>query len=374
MRTIGRACLVFVAAFVLALGLTIQAGPALADADVWTAKAAMNVPRWDVGAAELDGLIYAVGGSATYPDCTYTDTLDAYDPLGDTWTVKTSMPTKREGPGVATLGGLLYVVGGGTGCPGSTSVVEAYDPTSDTWSAKASLPTPRHRNAAVALGGLLYAIGGESTCDATMVSYDPDTNAWTARPSLSLAGYGCWNGDLAAAAVGGRIYVANFTGTQSNVAWFDSLTDTWTAGSSGSSAAGCGYTRAGSVNGLIYVPRNEGSTGGTSTRIYDPTNDTWSTGPSQPLNTACQGVAVVAGTLYAMGGLTSPDSCGPDDTLTNGGATCIKGATWALTPTPPLPTTKRECKHGGWKTYEVFKNQGDCVSFVATKGKNLPAY
>jgi hypothetical protein len=40
---------------------------------------------------------------------------------------------------------------------------------------------------------------------------------------------------------------------------------------------------------------------------------------------------------------------------------------------PPLPTTRDDCKNGGWKTYGVFKNQGDCVSFVATGGKNPPA-
>jgi hypothetical protein len=40
---------------------------------------------------------------------------------------------------------------------------------------------------------------------------------------------------------------------------------------------------------------------------------------------------------------------------------------------PPLPTTKDECKNGGWKTFGAFKNQGDCVSFVATGGKNPPA-
>ena len=28
---------------------------------------------------------------------------------------------------------------------------------------------------------------------------------------------------------------------------------------------------------------------------------------------------------------------------------------------------------GGWQSYSVFKNQGDCVSFVATGGKNLAA-
>ena len=39
----------------------------------------------------------------------------------------------------------------------------------------------------------------------------------------------------------------------------------------------------------------------------------------------------------------------------------------------PLPTSTDQCKNGGWKTFGVFKNQGDCVSFVATKGKNPPS-
>lgn len=43
--------------------------------------------------------------------------------------------------------------------------------------------------------------------------------------------------------------------------------------------------------------------------------------------------------------------------------------TYVLVP----PTTKRQCKKGGWRDFEVFKNQGDCVSFVATGGKNPPA-
>jgi hypothetical protein len=33
------------------------------------------------------------------------------------------------------------------------------------------------------------------------------------------------------------------------------------------------------------------------------------------------------------------------------------------------PTTKDECKNGGWRDFGTFKNQGDCVSFVATGGK-----
>jgi hypothetical protein len=37
-----------------------------------------------------------------------------------------------------------------------------------------------------------------------------------------------------------------------------------------------------------------------------------------------------------------------------------------------LPTTTAECKDDGWMSFGVFKNQGDCVSFVATEGKNQP--
>ncbi len=36
------------------------------------------------------------------------------------------------------------------------------------------------------------------------------------------------------------------------------------------------------------------------------------------------------------------------------------------------PTSKDQCKNGGWQNYTnpTFKNQGDCVSYVATGGKN----
>jgi len=37
------------------------------------------------------------------------------------------------------------------------------------------------------------------------------------------------------------------------------------------------------------------------------------------------------------------------------------------------PTSDTQCKNNGWKAYGVFKNQGDCVSFVATGATNLPA-
>jgi hypothetical protein len=47
-----------------------------------------------------------------------------------------------------------------------------------------------------------------------------------------------------------------------------------------------------------------------------------------------------------------------------------------LTPvalSPTRPSTKDQCLKSGWQSFGVFRNQGDCVSFVATGGKNQPA-
>lgn len=43
---------------------------------------------------------------------------------------------------------------------------------------------------------------------------------------------------------------------------------------------------------------------------------------------------------------------------------------------PEAPTSKDDCKNGGYRNYNgtnTFRNQGDCVSFVATGGKNAPS-
>jgi len=45
---------------------------------------------------------------------------------------------------------------------------------------------------------------------------------------------------------------------------------------------------------------------------------------------------------------------------------------FTVTVAAALPTSTDQCKNGGWQNFAGFKNQGDCVSFVATGGKNTP--
>jgi hypothetical protein len=49
------------------------------------------------------------------------------------------------------------------------------------------------------------------------------------------------------------------------------------------------------------------------------------------------------------------------------------GGELVVTDAPPLPTSKDQCRNGGWRNFPGFKNEGVCVSFVATGGKKPPA-
>ena len=54
----------------------------------------------------------------------------------------------------------------------------------------------------------------------------------------------------------------------------------------------------------------------------------------------------------------------------------VSGPDWHVIVTdtqPPAPTSKDKCKNNGWRNYgDLFRTQGDCVSFVATGGNRGP--
>jgi hypothetical protein len=68
---------------------------------------------------------------------------------------------------------------------------------------------------------------------------------------------------------------------------------------------------------------------------------------------------------------TGTANCAAPGALTIGPLNLMSGDI-IVTAAPTLPTSKDQCKHGGWQSFGIFKNQGDCVSFVATGGQNPP--
>ena len=76
------------------------------------------------------------------------------------------------------------------------------------------------------------------------------------------------------------------------------------------------------------------------------------------------------GSFVSTTGATSPTACPTGTTTSTIGSTSVADCH------APTPITADQCKHGGWRLLAdrngtPFKNQGDCVSYVATGGRNL---
>jgi hypothetical protein len=126
-----------------------------------------------------------------------------------------------------------------------------------------------------------------------------------------------------------------------------------------------------------------GSTGAFTTVTFDPTQSyPVITSGTSPHAGACPSVPadmddIFPGSTIRMFSLNVGDTSNSDAGLdgyldnvvvtTNGDAT-----TYDFDPEPAAPTDKEQCKNGGWQTFTnpTFRNQGDCVSFVASNGRS----
>jgi N-acetylneuraminic acid mutarotase len=126
----------------------------------------MSIPRTELCAVELNGLIYALGGNS---GVAATNVLEVFDPAGGTggagtWQTLAPMRNARKDFACAVLNGQIYAIGGiGVIDRIVVPTTEVYDPFTNTWSVTGSLPNPRGRLAGTALNGTIYTIGGDST-------------------------------------------------------------------------------------------------------------------------------------------------------------------------------------------------------------------
>ena len=60
---------------------------------------------------------------------------------------------------------------------------------------------------------------------------------------------------------------------------------------------------------------------------------------------------------------SAPSQC-PFPLSTGGGFYSTFNGTFVVAPAPALPTSKDQCKRGGWRNFPQFQNQGQCVMFV----------
>ena len=227
------------------------------DSDTWTEKTSMPTPRRNACIAQVNGIIYAIGGSVDIYS-KVTNVNEAYDPVSDTWQTKKSMPVSLGQCATAVYDNKIYVFGGYKD-NGSENTVFVYDTLTDTWTTKSSMPTPRKCATAVVANNLIYVMGGwnGATTYNTVEAYDPLTDKWSTVASMTEA----------------KLYVASLN-----------------------------------IDGNIYI------FGGVIKNSYSATNkiekynyesNTWSTVGTLPENVGGAGVALIKNSIYIFGGRDS---------------------------------------------------------------------
>ncbi|MBV9146908.1 MAG: hypothetical protein JO065_13400, partial [Acidobacteria bacterium] len=280
--------------------------------NIWFQMAPMPTARGYLGAASLNGKIYALGGRTQ--SASPLGIAEVYDPNSNVWLSSTTssgispMPTPRSSLAAAAVNGKIYAIGGIDGNNLALPTVEVYDPNTNAWTSSSSsnaiapMPTPRYGLVAVAVNGKLYAIGGRSGSGALDVVevYDPDSNSWTSSTTFAgLAPLPTAREGAAAAVVNGKIYVIGGAGSSifNTVEVYDAVLNTWNAVAAMPSENF--YFSADAVDGKIYVFGE-----GTNAALYDPTSNSWSSLPPLP---TIRGKGLAAadsnGLLYALGGL-----------------------------------------------------------------------
>jgi fibronectin type 3 domain-containing protein len=206
------------------VSVTPQATPAAnvpANVAVTSGNAQATLTWSPVANAASYNVYYGTGANIYY------GTVEAYDPVANTWTTKASMPTPRWGATVSVVNGLVYAIGGWAGWP-ELALVEVYDPATNSWSttvpvtgattaagtagaALAPMPTARDDFGFSVVNGIIYAIGGDinafndvtrvSCCTTAVEAYDPVTNTWTTKTAMPTI-----RDDFDASMVDGVIY------------------------------------------------------------------------------------------------------------------------------------------------------------------------
>jgi hypothetical protein len=263
----------------------------------------MHQARAGLGAAVVNGKIYAIGGHA---ESGVVGTNEEYDPETDTWTFKEPMPTPRQDFAVAVYQNKIYCIGGTTEYSSYSDVNEVYDPATDTWITKTRMPTARLGLQANVVNGKIYLTGGLPYLNRNEV-YDPAKNTWeTKAPLPTPTGFVSAVVDNKICAVG-TYYNGEYIYTTQI---YDPDTNAWSTGvPPPTSISGGGYSVAAVTSGEIAPKRMYvfGKTAGAAepfVRIYDPENASWTFGADPPTIRNRVAVGVVNDRLYVIGGYT----------------------------------------------------------------------
>ena len=254
----------------------------------WTATSDMPVARYGHTTTLLpNGKVLIAGGADSYSTRLASTIL--YDPATGMWATTGNMTRARFGHTATLLpsGKVLVTAGASDG----VNSAELYDPATGTWAATGVMPSSPYAfaypAATLLTNGKVLVIGGTTggvTYPSSAVLYDPTTNKWSVTNAMPVAPDRCTatllpNGKVFVA--GGSIAGGNEGGTGTFL--YDPATNNWAAAAAMPEGRFL-HTATLLTNGKVLVTggfnyNNIDQVGSalSSTTLYDPLTDTWST-------------------------------------------------------------------------------------------------
>ncbi len=135
--------------------------------DTWKKIANMNTQGWNVNLAEIDGIIYVIGGDP------FRDRIESYDPLRNIWNVLTPMPSPRQHSNCCVVNDRIYVMGGITSWTDKTDKNEVYNPSTDSWQTVSPLPNQYENPIIASVDNSIYALCGD-----VLWMYNTSSDIW----------------------------------------------------------------------------------------------------------------------------------------------------------------------------------------------------
>ncbi|KAJ0032473.1 hypothetical protein NQD34_002554 [Periophthalmus magnuspinnatus] len=200
--------------------------------DEWSKAAPMFVARFGHGSAELDHMLYVVGGhtslAGSFPASPSVSLkqVEQYDPQTNKWTLVAPL---REGVSNAAVVGAknkLFAFGGTSVNRDKYPKVQCFDPCQNRWSVPASCPQLWRYTAAAVVGNHVVVIGGDTEFSASSAyRFNSETYQWSKFGDVTAKRISCH-----AVASGNRLYVVGgYFGAQrcKTLDCYDPSSDSW---------------------------------------------------------------------------------------------------------------------------------------------------
>ena len=191
----------------------------------------MLVARFGHGSAELDHILYVVGGhtslAGSFPASPSVSLkqVEQYDPQTNKWTLVAPL---REGVSNAAVVGAknkLFAFGGTSVNRDKYPKVQCFDPCQNRWSVPASCPQLWRYTAAAVVGNHIVVIGGDTEFSASSAyRFNSETFQWSKFGDVTTKRISCH-----AVASGNRLYVVGGYGAQrcKTLDCYDPSSDSW---------------------------------------------------------------------------------------------------------------------------------------------------